>query len=408
MTDIGIIGGGASGIMSAISAKEHNPNATVYVFERSPKCLKKLLSTGNGRCNLLNMDAKEENYHGEDTEDAFKIIKKAPPEFMYDFFEGLGLKLSKRFFPLIYPNSFQASSVREALLTAAYDRGVKILTDFEIVNVKKEDGLFILTNKKGKTEKVKKLIISGGTSATSGSDSALDFLKVFSHKVYPYYPALTPLVVKEDVKVADGARAFATLTLYDKDKIVKKDSGEIQFTDYGISGIVTMQLSGECLNMINKGLSPIISVSFFEEAERDYLINALKAAKKKWANKPCLSALSFIINSSVAKLVLAFLKISESMLFSDLSEWEIEKIADTLLDLKLTPVCSKGEKFSQVFGGGASLSCFDNNLNSKITDGLYATGEVLDIYGDCGGYNLTWAWATGYIAGKHAAESSEG
>ena len=121
----------------------------------------------------------------------------------------------------------------------------------------------VLTNKKGKTQKVKKLIISGGTSATSGSDSAVSFLQELSHKVYPYYPALSPLVVKEKVKTADGARAFATLTLYDEEKEVKKDSGEIQFTDYGISGIVTMQLSGECLKLIQKGKSPVISVSFF-------------------------------------------------------------------------------------------------------------------------------------------------
>lgn len=403
MRDIIIIGGGASGIMSAISAKIHNPDLSVTVLERSEKALKKLLATGNGRCNMLNTDIKEENFHGSDTKKVLKILDKVSSDFLSDFFYSLGLETTKRFSPLIYPNSMQAASVREALLTAAYERGVKIFCDFEITEITALNDGFSVKNKKGKELICRKLILAGGTAATTGSVSCADMLTRLGHRLLPYYPALCPLVCKESgaLKLANGARAYGSVTLLSEGKKIKSDFGEIQFTDYGLSGIVTMQLSGDAVRLLNDGRGAEISVCLFENEEQ--VLKKLISSRSEYKRISIFSRLCLMINSSVASAVLFMADIEEDNPFSALSESEIKKISNLLCDMRFSLSGSKGEKHAQVFGGGIALDEFDEKLCSKINSNLYAAGEMLDVYGDCGGYNLTWAWASGYTAGKYAA-----
>lgn len=404
MTDIAITGGGASGIMAAISAKMHNTHITVTVFEKAPKCLKKLLLTGNGRCNILNDNLQAKNFHSDNAKKAFEIVNKLSSREIADFFEKNGLKLSKRFSPLIYPNSFQASAVREMLLTCAYENGVKIFTDCEITKIEPNECGFSLTGKKGQKFSAKKLIICGGTNATIGSASCFSHLSDLGHKINPPYPALTPLCCAETdiLKKISGTRAYAAASVFKNGEKIKSDCGEVQFCDYGLSGIVIMQLSGECMKDLKRAKFEI-SLSFFEDENevKDMLLKSIGMYKKQTA----LSALSMVVNTGVAKAALYFSKIDENKAFISVSEAEILNISKNLCDMRFTVTGCRGEKFSQVLGGGASLDMFDENLCSLVNKNLYAAGEVTDVYGDCGGYNLTWAFSGGYTAGKHAALS---
>lgn len=407
MTDIAIIGGGASGIISAISAKIHNPNASVTVFEKSPKCLKKLLMTGSGRCNILNTCPKEENYHSQNTERVMQILNKFSSNDIADFFIENGLALSYRFSPLVYPASFQASSVRDMLLTCAYEHKVKIFTDSEIVNITDLNNTFCLHPKKGQSEKCKKIIFAGGTNATSGSNSCFSLLKTIGHKTTPLHSALVALNCRETdiLQQINGARAFVKATLLQNGKSVKSELGEVQFASYGLSGIVIMQLSGECVKMINNSQKCEISLSFFENQTANEVKKMLLNIHNKYKIQKALPAVCMIVNSAAAQAALHFSKIDKTAVFSSLSDNDVLKIATVLCDMRFSPTSAKGENFAQVLGGGVTLDMFDNNLCSKINKNIYAAGEVLDVYGDCGGYNLTWAWSSGYICGKSAALS---
>lgn len=410
MTDIAVIGGGASGIMCAISAKIHNKNASVTVFERAPKCLKKLLATGNGRCNLTNMEAGAANFYSSGMTDCFEIIKKFGPEEIVSFFESIGLLCTERFYPLIYPNSMQASSVRDVLLTAAYEKGVKIFTDCEIVKIEKAKESFVITDKKGKKYDAKKVVAAGGSRATSGSDSTMWLLKSVGHKIVEPYPALTALVCaeKEILKVMDGGRAYARVSLVCGGETVKSDIGEVQFCSYGLSGIVVMQLSGNTARIMQKGKKIYVSVSFLYDKSEKEILSMLEQRKISMGRCSTEKVISSMVSSYAAAGITTALKkdIGEKgeKRFDELEKSDIIKIAHLLCDLRFEVVSLREMKYAQVAGGGADLDMFDENLCSKLCNGLYAAGEALDVCGDCGGFNLTWAWASGYIAGKAAAE----
>ncbi len=405
MIDIIIAGGGASGIMAALSAKMQNPALSVTVLEKQNRPLKKLLATGNGRCNMLNLNPLKENFHGTFTDMAMSVIKKADPELIISLFSEVGLSVTKRYAPLIYPASMQASSVREALLTACYERGVKIFSDFEITDISHTEYGFDIINKKCKVLSCKKLILSGGTSAGGTHTKMHELIKSLGHKTNDYYPALVPLCCKEKdvLKIADGARAYARLKLLCGGEVIKEDSGEVQFCWYGLSGIVTMQLSGYAVKLINEGKKPEICVCLYDDFDEIY--NRLIKDKRAFNKISVHQRLCFLVNSAVSQMILKIAGIKEDTLLSALSETDIKKVCSLLCTMRFTPTSAKGEEFAQVFGGGAESAQFDENLCSKINPDLYLTGEILDIYGDCGGYNLTWAWASGYVAGSSAAKA---
>lgn len=406
MIDIAIIGGGASGIMCAISAKMNNKDAEVVVFERSSKCLKKLLATGNGKCNLTNMQASEKNFYSDGEKNAFDIIKKFPPVEIVKFFEEIGLLTSDRFYPLIYPNSMQASSVRDVLLTAAYSRGVKIFCDYEISGVNKSENEFLITTKKGKEISAKKVVFAGGSNATSGSDSVLGLVEKLGHRVVSYYPALTGLVCKQKkrLEILDGARAYAKVTLVCRDREIKSDIGEIQFCAYGLSGIVVMQLSAEAIRLKNQGEEAFVSVSFLFDKDDKTIRELLKLRRREMGSCGVKKALSSMVNSSVAEAIETELFLGREEKFGELSDSDLENVLKFLTDMRFDIEGSRGAQFAQVCGGGASLDMLGAGLESEACEGMYVIGEAVDVCGDCGGFNLTWAWASGYIAGKSAGK----
>ena len=389
---IAVIGGGASGIAAAIYAKRNNAKNSVTVFERGDRILKKLLATGNGRCNLSNESISSQNYFSHTPDAVEQILSAFPENEERQFFASLGILLCSES-GRIYPYSRRANAVSDALRFECEKLGIKIRTNAFIDTISKKDDFF---NIKG--EQFNSVIIScGGMSAPSfGTDgNSFKLLRTLGHSVSPTCYALSPVKVKENVKSLKGIRVHCTVTLYDGNTAVKQEHGELQLTDYGLSGIAIMQLSRLCTkeSSIKVDLMP----DFSKEELSEFLI-------ERTNNLSHLKAEDFLtgfLHKALGQYVLGRCGISASLPASKLGKKEILLLAKELKELSFTVDYVIGKEQSQATSGGALLSEFDTKtLESKKHSGLYCIGEALDCVGDCGGYNLNWAWATAYISGK--------
>ncbi len=396
MYDIAIVGAGASGMAAAISAKRENKSVSVVLIEALPRVGKKILATGNGRCNLTNMNAVAKSYN---TSAVSSVIKQYPPEKTVRFFSSLGLECIRDSEGRVYPMSNAAASVLDCLRFEIERLGVEVLTDTKITSAKKENGIFILNSE----IKSKKLILATGgkASPSQGSDgSGYPLLKSFGHSVTPVYPGLVQLTVKENVKALKGVRVKAEAELKSKSgKKVDKSSGEVLFTDYGISGIAIMDISrsvrdSECKCTLN--IAPEIS--------KDNVIDFLVRYKKRNPTLQVEDALSGIIPKKLGAFLLKSAGI-KAVNLSDLGFNQIQHISEKLKAFDLTVTGTKGFENAQITVGGADFKEFHmDTLESKIVSGFYCTGEILDVDSVCGGFNLQWAWASGIVAGKSAAK----
>lgn len=386
MIDIIIIGGGASGLSAAISAKRTNNKNRVVVIESLDRVGKKILATGNGRCNLTNLNAKSVMYN--DVDFTQSILNNYSPEKVIVFFNSIGLMTVSDSEGRVYPMSNTATSVLDCLRFEVENCGVEFVTESHVDSIEKSDNLFIV-NEKFKAKKV--IIATGGKSSPSqGSDgSGYKLLKSLGHTITDTYPALVQLTVKEKiVKSLKGMRVKCNVTLYDKDYLVDKSSGELLFTDYGLSGIAIMDISrsvkaGEytCfLDMLPK---------LTEDEIVDFILSRLR----------CNNALKFedILCGLLPR------RVSQCVIKRANCE-TAEVIAKMIKNFKFTVNGTKGFSNSQVTSGGAELKEFDpDSLESLKIKDLYCCGEVLNVDSICGGFNLHWAWASGITAGKCAS-----
>ncbi len=389
---IAIIGGGASGTAAAIYAKRTNPNAHVTIFERNDRILKKILATGNGRCNLSNASISDENYYTSSPECVHEILTAFPQKEERQFLESLGLILCEEN-GRIYPYSKRANDVVDALRLELERLGVEIKTNARIKEIKPvKDGYNVM----GKV--FNKVIISSGGSAgpSFGTDgSVYRMLDEIGFKIAPVYCGLVPLKVSENTVSLKGVRANCSISAYTDGKLLRTEKGELQFTDYGLSGIAVMQLSRLC----KKGTK--ISVDLFPEMTEDELCNLLKNRTKLFAGRKLEQFFVGTLHKAICSYITSRLDLSLKTDVCSLSASDIEKIAKMMKALTFTVVSTLGWENAQATCGGASLSEFNPaTLESKKYKGIYVTGEALDCIGDCGGYNLHWAWATGAIAGK--------
>jgi len=389
---IAVIGGGASGIATAIYAKRICKDNSVTVFERGDRILKKLLATGNGRCNLSNESISPENYFSHTEEEVKEILSAFTPMDERQFFESLGILLcfeSGR----IYPYSRRANAVSDALRFECERLGIKIRTNAFIDRIEKKNNLF---NIKG--EHFDKVVIaSGGMSAPSfGTDgNSFALLKSLGHTITPVCYALSPIKVKENVKMLKGIRAHCMVSLFNSDKPIKQEYGELQLTDYGLSGIAVMQLSRLCTR------GSIVKIDLMPEYSENELFEFLKERSVKFSHFKADDFLTGFLHKILGQFILSRCSISANTPVKELREKDILSLAKTIKALSFTVDSVIGKEQSQATSGGVLLSEFDKKtLESKKISGLYVTGEALDCVGDCGGYNLHWAWATAYIVGN--------
>jgi len=401
---IAVIGAGASGLAAAIQAKKTNSRNSVMLFEKNQRVGKKILVTGNGKCNLTNINAKSECYYpsGEFTKYALDMFGV---EDTLAFFEGLGLYTYADDEGRVYPLSNQASTVLDALRFECKRLGVESLCDYKVKTVEKSSNGFMING----TFFFDRVIVAcgGKSNPVHGSDGyGYEILKSFGHTVENVRPALVPLVCSDFPKNLKGVRSVCNCILYENGEIIAECSGEVQFTDYGISGIPVMNLSGFCdiesgaVYSVSLDLVPALS----DNEVADYISDRIIKDKNGLAE----NLLSGIINKQLGIAILKTCSVNQNERIGTLDSKTVENLVSKLKCWNVKIKDTKGFDFSQVTAGGISTEEFNcQTLESKLTEGVYACGEVFDVFAECGGFNLQWAWASGRLAGKSAAEEKE-
>lgn len=391
-----IIGGGASGITSAITARRKGYD--VVVLEKNSNFLKKLKITGNGHCNYYNDDQELCHYHSDNNELISMVINSVNLGKVSSFFDSIGIipKVKNGYY---YPFSNQAISVCSSLILEAQKLGVVLKADVEVQEIKK-DGRFQVITTNGIYEADKVIISTGGMSyQKTGSDGfGYKELKRLGHNINSLLPGLTPLVISKPRKEWRGIRTDVFLSLLENNKLVRKESGEVQLTEDGISGICTMQLSSSVSKGIYLGKDERIKINFLPFIDEDEFFTFMDDRSKKMKNRTVMELLEGVLNY---KLISVILKREQNFIWDECSSKERELIKKNLLSYMVEVVDTKSFDYSQVTLGGVSLLEVNlETMESKKIKDLYITGELLDITGDCGGYNLTIAWITGLIAGE--------
>ena len=393
-----VVGGGAAGLTAAVCAARQG--AKVTVLEKMDRVGKKILATGNGRCNMMNVGPLR--YHGDEAF-AKAVLAHADGKRVAAFFESLGLALREEEEGRVYPASGLASSVLDVLRLGCARHGVEVVCGAAVSRVEKLPGswLAFTADKQYRTDA---MIITGGGKAAPklGSDgSAYALLASQGHRLIPPRPAITQLKTEtEPIRGLAGIRAQAEVWLSRKGQAFPREQGEILFTEYGISGVAAMQLARDAAGAtLHISLLPAI---YMEETG---LLPALLRRVELFRNAPLEQ---FFLGWLHARLGMAILKHSGigplSRLCSSLSQKEVSALAELIKDFPLHITGVQGFDSAQVTAGGISPCDFDPaTMASRLAPGLYAAGEVLDVDGDCGGFNLLFAWAGGILAGENAS-----
>ena len=403
-TEIAVIGGGASGLMAAITAKKSGKE--VVILERKDRILKKVLITGNGRCNITNVNANISNYFGKNISSVENILNKFTPQDTMDFFYGLGIVCNEENRGKVYPLSGQASSVVDALRFEAEKLGIKIETEFYVRKIEKDGFKFkIYSEERKKIEAGRVIIAAGGQSypELGSNGSGFELAKELGHSVTKLSPSIVQLKTeKNQVKGLQGIKTDVAVTAYGDNKKICTYDGELLFTDYGISGNVVFNIS--FVMPLYKNVE--FEIDFMEKFDYNELYEMLKERKKIMSHLTMENYFNGMINKKLGQFlskVSGIEKLSKPV--KDLSDSDIRKLCTVLKKYRVKILETTGFKNAQVTAGGVSLEEVNiETLESKIVKGLYFSGEVLDVYGECGGFNLQWAWASGYIAGENAAK----
>ncbi len=398
---IAIIGAGASGITAAIAAKE--AGAEPVLLERCERVGRKILATGNGRCNYTNFDGEEiSHYHGENPYFASSIFSQFGVSDTVSFFEELGMLTKTEENQKAYPYSMQASAVLDVLRFRMEDLGIETITNFEVSQVKRKNGGFLITAYDKREVFADRVIIAAGGKASpalGSNGSGYDIAKGLGHSITKLFPALVQ--VKTDttyVKALKGIKIDARVT-YKSSKCKQQDEGEVLFCDYGLSGPAVFNISRACSEHEDGEIS-VDCLPGMDYATLRGLLEKRKSEKRSLEN--------FFVGMLNKKLGMTIIKYAQIAPFSrssaSLSQKEINRLCESIkaFNFKVTGTTSWNN--AQVTAGGIKTEEIDENtLMSKKCCGVYFCGEILDIDGDCGGFNLQWAWSSGYVAGKNAA-----
>lgn len=401
-TEIAVIGGGASGLIAAITARKAGKKVTI--LERKERILKKVLVTGNGRCNLTNTRASISNYFGKNILSIENILNNFTPQNVMDFFYELGVICNEEERGKVYPLSGQASSVVDALRFEAEKLGIKIETEFYVRKIEKDGFKFKISSEdKRKIEANRVILSTGGQSypELGSNGSGFQLAKDFGHSITKLSPAIVQLKTeKYQVKGLQGIKADTSVTAYGDNKKICTYNGELLFTDYGISGNVVFNIS--FVMPLYKNVE--FEIDFMKKFDYNELYELLRKRKKIMAHLTMENYFNGMINKKLGQFLSKTSGIEKlSKPVKDLNDNEIRKLCTSLKKYRINILETTGFKNAQVTAGGISLDEVNTDtLESKIIKGLYFSGEVLDVYGECGGFNLQWAWASGYIAGKNA------
>ena len=387
-----VVGGGASGLARAYCRAKKGHKVTVV--ERASACGKKLLATGNGRCNYFNSDMSLRHFHSSGGENPGEIITAENLDRLKNLYSEIGIV------PTVkdgywYPRSQQAVTVLNSLKRACKTAGAEIVCDTEITDISNKDGKFLLNGK----FYADKVIICTGSPAYYKKENCLtyDFAKKFGHRVHAVKPALVRLCSDDRIlKTVSGVRTNGEIALCDKNGVIRSQNGEIQFTDYGVSGICTMILSREYQEGVFAQINLVGDLAKTAAEFKKFFAEYGRAQ-----NCTVGDILDSVLNYKLSNAVCSRLKISPDTPFFRLDKRAVDDISKEVTAFRLNITGTKGFDFAQTASGGVSLCEIDSRtMQSKKQKGLYFCGEALDLDGDCGGYNLTAAFLTGMLAGE--------
>lgn len=394
MYDVIIIGAGASGCFLALTLKYKNPNLKVALIEKDDKLGKKLLITGNGRCNLGNTNINIDNYNSSSSLE--KFAKSLQKNDYLNCLKKFGILIKKEDTSTrLYPYSNQAITVCKSFERALENEKVKLIYNYDVKKATYENSSFVLNN----DLKCKKLVVATGGKTyikTESKDNGYNILKSFGHTITKLYPALTFLKTDHKyIKDLQGVRANVVVSLSVDGSVLKKEEGQVQFTKDALSGICIFNLSRD----VNRYLKDNKKVEIVVDLVPDYNRAYIECYLKEFNDYNVVDAISCILNKKIAQVVSNTLKLSDKKI-SGLSKSELENISYALKNMHFNIIETGDFKAAQVTNGGAKLDEFTSGLESLKKPLLYAIGEVLDVDGKCGGYNLSWAFNSALIAAE--------
>ena len=391
MKKVVIIGGGASGMMAAIQAAR--TGAAVTLLEHNEKPGKKILATGNGRCNLTNFVQEPSRYRSSQPDFPWKIITQYPLEDTLAFFSELGIYTKDRN-GWVYPYSDQAAGVAQVLELEARHQKVKIKTTEEVTDILREDGQYLLKTATWQYP-CDSVIISCGSSASNvegSSTTGYELAEKLGHTVVKPLPSLCGIRGKDNYYAKwTGSRMDGRITLEIDGETVGEEQGEILFTEYGISGIGVFQLSRYAVRGTDEGKIATYHLDLMPQLTKEELVKLLLDRQQAGSYK---NPQELLIGLLPRKMIDVLVK----------KTYEPEKIAERLKDWQVPVKGAYALQQAQICSGGVDPRELTEQLESRLHPGIYFTGEVIDVDGPCGGYNLQWAWSSGAVAGRAAAE----
>lgn len=399
-----IVGGGAAGIMAAILCHDMGMNSAIV--EGNDRVGKKILTTGNGRCNISNKYTEENRYHSENPEFFKAALKGFKVSDTINFFSSMGLPLVTLEEGKMYPMSLQASSVLDVMRFALEDRGIPVYLNSKVKSIKQSKKVFNIETANKENFQCKKLILACGGKAApaTGSDgSGFTLAKSLGHSIINPIPAIVQLKLDyKNLKALSGVKFNGIAEIYVEDKLTRREFGEILFTDYGISGPPILQLSRAASYALSKGKNVSIKVDMMYSMKSEALENFFEDHFAMFSHRSVHDAFIGIINKKIIPILLkeaGVFNIHKSC--ADLEYKEKKSIYNLLKNwqFKVTDTNSFGS--AQVTAGGVNTREINaETMESKLVPNLYFAGEILDVDGDCGGFNLQWAWSSAYLAAK--------
>ncbi len=401
---VGIIGGGASGMAAALAAAE-NPDVQVVIFERQARVGRKLQATGNGRCNLSNLHAGSGGFHGNAPEFAEYAIRSFPPKAALDWFQSLGLFTVTEDSGRVYPYSDQANSVVDVLRFALEKPNIRLLTSFEVSRVRKLPGGFSVENGEEAVVCEKLIVACGGLAGTKlgGTMSGYKLLGKLGHHCTRLRPALVQLKSGwNGVTALKGIRATCKAEVFHNGTLFSESSGELQFTEYGLSGPVIFEISRDVCQEKGEWLCRL---DFLPQFSSEVLLREL--LRRRNTDFPVEELLTGILHNRLGRVLTKVAGVHGGQMVKDLTDEELQAVCQAVKGFEVPVTEPLGMDSAQVTAGGILTEEFDpQTMESRLVPGLYACGEVLDIDGDCGGYNLQWAWSSGRCAGLSAGKDT--
>ena len=400
---IAIIGGGASGMAAALAAAENEKNQ-VFLLERQARVGRKLQATGNGRCNLSNIHATIRGYHGEDASFVQPAISAFTPEDTLQWFASLGLFTVTESSGKVYPYSDQANSVVDVLRLSLVKENITLKTGYEVTKIQKTDSGFQITDGNESIHCDRLIVACGGLAGSKlgGTMSGYKLLAKLGHRSTKLRPSLVQIKSSwPELPSLKGVRTNCHVEIICNGEPYAQSTGELQLTEHGISGPVIFEISRDVCAKPGKWTAKLDFLPGIPPATLD-----AELQRRRTTNLPMEELLTGILHNRLGRVLTKAAGIKGKQYVNQISNAELKEVVSAVKRLEIDLTEPLGMDSAQVTAGGVQTSGFDPaTMESKLVPGLYACGEVLDIDGDCGGYNLQWAWSSGRCAGLHAAKN---